>query len=398
MAAVRSERLNWMARLRTGPFWLVLWSAPLWASIAPRILRHKTSWLVDFKSVVCASERWNAHRTLYSATAQCGDPRNASPFVYPPWIAHLFSYPVGWVGGVVVLAGYAIVFVAALVLLFWLIFWRPIGGMDRSRRTPFLGLTSGNLVFVGNIAVLMQALIAAAAIFLGADTIACAAAILVTGLVKPIYLTFLTLPAFSSAGWLRRAGLVLIPALVVAALCLSHMPLVTEWRAFILQVAVDDHPGGGLLGWLGQAGVTSRPVLAASYAIYAALLFGAGLVIAETAKLGSTQRVWLALSVGVLLLPRIMAYDLLIVGPGLLVASQAASTLSVRAADRVSALWLGACGLYLVSSLLGGVFQIGHAVALAAIPAGLIGIGFVMAAGLLRARSGAAPLVQTPPA
>lgn len=387
---------GWTARLRAGPLWLVMWSLPLWAAVAPRLLRHKTPWLVDFKSVLCAAGRWNSHQAIYSASASCGGV-NDSQFVYPPWVADVLGYPVSWLGEGAVLAAYACFFLAVLVFLFWLVFWRPMNGADRPARAPFLGFTSGNLVFVGNIAVVLQAGIVAAAIFLGAETIACTAAIVLAGLVKPIYLTFLTVPAFSTANWRRRIGLVVVAAGVVAGLCLSRLPLVPEWRAFVLQVAVDPHPGGGLLGWLGQLGVTAHPVLGVVYLLYAALLFGAGLVIAETARLSAAQRVWLALAVGVLLLPRIMAYDLLLIGPGLLVASQAASTFSSRVGERASALWLTACGLYLVSSLLGGVFQIGHSLALVLVAGGMMWLGGFMLAKVRRPGPDlAAPDVNAP--
>jgi hypothetical protein len=393
---VKSKAQGWIARLRAGPLWLILWSIPLWAAVGPRLLRHKTPWLVDFKSVVCAAGSWDSHRAIYSASASCGGVHD-SQFVYPPWVAAVVGYPVGWLGEGAVLAAYAGLFLAVLLLLFWLVFWRPMNGIDRPARTPFLGFTSGNLVFVGNIAVVMQAGIVAAALFLGAESIACTAAIVLAGLVKPIYLTFLAVPAFSSASWRRRIGLVVVGAGVVAGLCLSHLPLVPEWRAFVLQVAVDPHPGGGLLGWLGQLGVTAHPVLGVVYLVYAALLFGAGLAIVETGRLNAAQRVWLALTIGVLLLPRIMAYDLLLIGPGLLVASQAASRVSRRVGERASALWLAACGIYLVSSLLGGVFQIGHSIALVLVAGGVVWLGGFMLANMRRSAPDlAAPDVNAP--
>ncbi len=217
--ALNTETLDRPRRLRllnSGPIWTILWSAPLWAAVVPRLLRHKTPWLVDFNSVVCGGERWRAHQPIYGLDAKCpGLP--ISEFVYPPWIADASSYPAQWLGQRGMVIAYAILFLAALVFLFWLVFWRAIPGAERRSRATFLAFTSGNLVFVGNIAVVMQAWIIGAAVFLGAETVASTASIMLAGLIKPIYLTFLTLPAFAAAGWQRRIALVAIPAATVAA-------------------------------------------------------------------------------------------------------------------------------------------------------------------------------------
>ena len=360
-------------RARTALWWAV-WSAALWSALLSRSRRGGSPWLVDWNSVTCAARRLRAGLSLYGPDAACpGLP--TSGYVYPPWIAHGWAAVVGAVGERAATAGYATVFLAALAGLGWAAFLRRPPSSAPRERAPFLALLSGNLVVVGNLAVPMQALIAGAALGVGAGSAATALAVAAAALVKPIYLTFLAVPAYAPGPAWRRAALVAVPAAAVLALALSPLPGLAAWRALVLAGSVDASPGGGVLRWLHDAGVRDRATLAGAYLVYAAALFLAGLAIAERGGLEATERAWLGLAVGGLLLPRLEAYDLLVLSPGLVAAAGAAARVSPRWGRAARALGLAACGLYLTASLAGGELKLGHEVALLALAAGVVALG-----------------------
>ena len=351
-----------------------MWSAALWSALLSRLRRGGAPWLVDWNSVTCAARRLRGGLGVYGPRAACpGLP--TSGYVYPPWIAHGLATGTAAVGERAATLGYAAVFLAALAGLGWAGFLRRPPAWPRASRAPYLALLSGNLVVVGNLAVPMQALMAGAALTLGAASPATALAVAAAALVKPIYLTFLAVPAYAAGPAWRRALSVLVPAAAVLALVLSPLPGLAEWRALVLAGSVDASPGGGVLRWLHDAGMRDRVALAAAWLGYAAILFGAGLAVAELGGLDAVERAWLGLSVGALLLPRLEAYDLLALGPGLVAATVAARRLSPRWGRAARALGLGACGVYLAASLAGGALKVGHEVALVALAAGVAVLG-----------------------
>lgn len=368
------------------PFWIALWSLPLWSALFSSIRRHRATWLADYNSVVCGAERAAAHQPLYT-TAACPH-AHMSMYVYPPWIAQVVAVMVRVLGEPLLLVVYVLVFGLALVFLLWAALVGRLNGVSLRERVPFLAFTSGNWVAVGNVAVIAQASIVAAALFLGADSLMVLLAIAGAALIKPTYLTYLALPALQSSSILRRVGTVAVVGGAVAALTLSNIAGLPEWRAFLVQVALDPDPGGGFLRWIGDMGVHTHAVQSIAYLTYAALLAMAGLIVAEFGMLDRRARLWLALTLAVLILPRVMAYDIALLGPGLLVVVQAGERLRPSLGRALGLLFRVACAIYLLSSLLGGKASIGHSIAMMLLVLGVFWLGV----SLVRCRSGRRPL------
>src|SRR5262249_49316415 len=151
------------------------------------------------------------------------------------------------------------------------------------------------------------------------DSLPFAALVSGAAMIKPIYLTLLAMIAYAPAPLWRRGVLIVAAAIAPVAMSLFGGPEVQAWRGFTLDV-VGPWPGGGLLEWLKNIGLTRFEIVGPIYLVYAAVLFVSGLVIAETGRLSRQGRLWLGASVGVLLIPRLSAYDLLALGPGALAA------------------------------------------------------------------------------
>jgi hypothetical protein len=152
---------------------------------------------------------------------------------------------------------------------------------------------------------------------------------------------------------------------------------IQAWRSFTLDV-VGHWPGGGLLEWLKDLGLTQTAITAPIYLAYAAILFGAGLIIAETGRLSREARLWLGAVVGVLLIPRLSAYDLLVLGPGLLAAQSAAATVSPKVGRYLSINWRLASAIAFAAAIFGGLVKFGHILSLVMLIAGLIAAAVVL--------------------
>src|SRR5262249_7453331 len=157
-----------------------------------------------------------------------------------------------------------------------------------------------------------------------ADSLALIGAVVLASLIKPINLTFLTIAAYAPGGLARRWPVLALATGLCAGLALSPLPGVAEWRALVVGVAVDPDPGGGFMRRVGDLGLKDHLAVTAAYGLYGLALFASGFVIVVKGGLDAKARTWLGAAVAVLLLPRMVAYDILILGPGLLAAVAAA--------------------------------------------------------------------------
>jgi len=378
------------ALIRSDAIWLILWSAPMWTGMVGRIGRAN-AFFDDFGAMACAGERELAHRTLYEANAQCPG-YHSSAYVYPPWVADAFAATIHAIGRPAVFWLYLAAFGASTVFLLWAAVIRRLPFAGFRERVPFMGFVTGNPPAHGNIALIVYACVIAVGLALGADAIPFVVLVSVAALVKPIYLTLLAMTAYAPVPRWRRAALILLAAAAPVAMTLFGGPRVMAWRAFTLDV-VGHWPGGGFLEWLADLGLTRPLVVGPLYLIYAGILFLAGLVIAETGRLGREGRLWLGATVGVLLIPRLSAYDLLALGPGALAAQAAVAAVAPRVARALSINWRVASAVAFIAAIAGGLVKFGHILSLLMLIAGL-----VVAAVALWRRRGHAELQNPRPA
>lgn len=379
MSAVDAKPATLAARLsaliRSDAIWLVLWSAPMWTGILGRIGRPN-AFLDDYGAMACAGERVLQNRVLYEANAQCPG-FHSSAYVYPPWIADGFAFLIKTLGLSILLWIYVAIFVASTIFLLWAAVIRPLSFAGFRQRAQFMGFVTGNPPAHGNVALIVYASVIGTGLALGADTLPFVALVCAAALIKPIYLTLLTMTAYAPGPRWRRGALIVLACLFPIILSLSDDLRVQEWRAFTLNI-VGHWPGGGLLEWLDDLGVTQRLVVGPIYLAYAGVLFLGGLIVAETGRLGREARLWLGAAVGVLLIPRLSAYDLLALGPGMLAAQAAVGRVSPRVGRYLSINWRVACAVAFLAAIAGGLVKFGHILSLVMLIGGLIAAAMVL--------------------
>ncbi len=345
------------AARRLGPRWtngllLLFWGAPLWTGVLGRLVK-RTALFQDYQEVACAAQRRLQHLTLYGDTKCAG--LHAAPYVYPPWVADAFAAPLSvlGLGGLTVV--YVIAFVAATAALLWFALWRPLKGRDFPFRVAFLGFIAGGPVAFGNISVLVHASVYAAALFAGADSLLFALTVTIVSLIKPLYLLLFALTAFSPAGLRRKALIIGAGAVLPLAAMLVTSPDIALWRETVVKMMSGPDRGGGFTNMMDILGVASLYAQAPLYALYAGTLLVSGLVLAEFGQLSRDQRVWLGGAIGVLMFPRIMCYDVLVLGPGVIAALAARAEGAPQDAGRFGWLALASCFICYFSTIFGGL-------------------------------------------
>jgi hypothetical protein len=357
------------ALVRSDAIWLILWSAPMWTGIVGRIGRPN-AFMDDYGAMACAGERALARQPLYIANAQCPG-FHSSSYVYPPWVAELFARLIRAVGLSPVFWAYVAVFAVAILWLLWAAIIRPLPFTRFRDRAQFMGFVTGNPPAHGNIAIIVYAAVIAAGLAIGADSLPFAALVSGAAMVKPIYLTLLAMTAYAPGPIWRRAVLMAAAGVAPIAMSVWGGADIEAWRNFTLNV-VGHWPGGGFLEWLQDIGLTATKVVAPLYLLYAALLFISGFVIAEVGKLSREARLWLGASIGVLMIPRLSAYDLLALGPGVLAAQAVVATVAPKLARYLSINWRAASAIAFAAAIFGGVVKFGHILSLVMLIAGLV--------------------------
>ena len=179
----------------------------------------------------------------------------------------------------------------------------------------------------GNIAVILHGVVLLAALTFETLPWLFVAAVVVAAWVKPVFLAYLAVVLIADRPVLNRilmafAGVVagLAPTLLFS---LTGGHLAQEWAAILGHFVYDTTPGYGYFGWLDLIGINGgSAVVQAGYLVFAGLLLTAGLCLAEGLALDGRERLWLGLSLAVLLIPRIMSQDIFLLGPGLVIVAR----------------------------------------------------------------------------
>lgn len=275
-------------------------------------------WFRDFEAVACAGETLANGGSLYSFELSC-EGMNAMPFVYPAFVAYPFAWLYEALGRDAMYGAYIAIFVASALFLCWVLLFARQAPGNFWQRVVFFGLVTGSTIYWGNIALPLQALIAASLFAMPRRPWVFILAVMLAAAVKPIFLTYLlvllTMPgsvvyriAWGAAGALFAAG----PAAWFMLTGGEDVQTQTELlRHYVFTVA----PGDAYLGWFAMAGLPagSLPVLA-GYFVYAMLISIAAIAIAGAGQLRDSHRCWFGAGLGALLLPRFMPPDVFLVG------------------------------------------------------------------------------------
>ncbi|MFT4075408.1 MAG: hypothetical protein QM647_07730 [Asticcacaulis sp.] len=315
------------------PAWLpLIFFLPLIVGIITKILRSKYIFS-EYQSVACAGLKALSGQPIYALNLQCEGMRAAS-FVYIPGVAQFAAFFERLLTEPGFMVLYLLLYVAAAVaLVFVPLLGRKAPGHWRDK-LPFAVFLSGSGFMLGNIAVILHGIVLAGVLAIEISPWLFVAAVVVTAWVKPIFLTYLMVILLLDQPLKRRCQLLATGAIAglapMAAFVLNGGELARQWYDLLSHYVYDVTPGVGFFGWLELVGINSAPVGAKlAYLVFAGLMTLSGLVLARSLKLNTRERLWLGLSLAVLLIPRIMAEDMALLGPGLLIVAN-------RAAERAT--------------------------------------------------------------
>ncbi|MFN3229703.1 MAG: hypothetical protein ACK41P_07620 [Asticcacaulis sp.] len=345
-----------------GRFLIVfLFALPLLSGVVGKIHKSK-SWMGDFEAVACAAEKSLSGQPLYDMALACPG-MNPAVYVYIPVVAESAAALVSVLGADGFRGAYIGLYLASLALLAWFSFLRP-ATIDRPgtriERVPFLAFVTGSAVTWANVAVVAHAGVALGAMLFRRWPWVLIGLIALGAVIKPVFLTFLAVVLFAAwplwkrvVAFIAGAALGLAPTL---AFMTSNDPRLPVWRETLDYFVYHLTPGESFFGWISLFGLDGRdPVSMGAYLVFAAALTLAGYAIAEGQKLSPESRVLLGLSVGTLLIPRLMSQDFFLLGPGLVVMGLAMRSGSGRIGPRLSKIMLGLCAFALV----GGAADLG---------------------------------------
>ena len=347
--------------------YLLLFPLPLVLGIAAKLL-HSKLWFGDYQAVACAGQKALAGQPLYDLNLACAG-MHPSVYVYVPCVARLAALCQMVMGEPGLFALYLGLFVVAVLALVIVPFMRGVPGTWRDK-LPFTALWSGSVIMWGNIAVILHGVILLTALTFETLPWLFIAVVAVAAWVKPVFLSYLAIVLVSSHPFRKRLIMMvvgmtagLVPTLLFS---LSGGALADQWAAILSHFVYDTTPGYGYFGWLSLVGINGDSALVqAGYIVMASLLSLSGLCLAEGLKLDHRERLWLGLSLAVLLIPRIMSQDVLLIGPGLMIIARrtalwAASRPKLNGARSLSPVLrhgrhivLGLCSLALLGGLTG---------------------------------------------
>lgn len=294
-------------------------------------LRHPDGLFSEYRTVACAGQHAAAGEPFYSRALSCGGDHVPS-FVYLPEIAKITGGIIGLIGEPGFRLIYLALTIASVAALIAIPLFSPAVPGAWKDRLPFAAVIAGGAVLIGNIAVILHGVILAAAMLFEVTPWIFVAAVVFAAWVKPIFLAALAVILVSDMPWPRKivmavTGAVtgLLPTLLFAV---SGGELAQQWFDLLSHFVFDVTPGKGLLGWLQWIGVNGRsPAAHLIWFVYASALLACGLVLPRALRLNPPERVWLGLTIATLAIPRIMAEDVFLIGPGMLAVAGAARRL-----------------------------------------------------------------------
>ncbi|UDF04624.1 glycosyltransferase family 87 protein [Asticcacaulis sp. AND118] len=316
---------------------VALFTMPVWSSLLGRLVKGKW-WLNDFDSLICGADHVRRGLSPYALQPVC-DGINPAPFVYPPSIAAFFAPLTAWLSFDQLRIAYALLLLPVVAVTVWYVFRKAFPDMSLRWRALGCAVLTGSSLASGNVSLILHGVILMCTLNLHKSRWPFLIAVVASALIKPVLLTYLVLFLYQDRKLLSRTAFTAIGAVggIAAFLWVSHGsgPLHTEWLMRMDQIVLTQQPGISFFAWASVfgGGPDQWPWLVL-LALYMGVLTLGGLLLAEVTRLNDDQRVLLGLGLAHLLNPRLMDYDILVLGPFL-----ALIALSARHAGDTAALW-----------------------------------------------------------
>ncbi len=277
-------------------------------------------WFDDFEAVSCAGQALNAKLPLYTSHFHCP---NMAPttYVYPPASARLLAMVQAHFGLTFELFAYAGVFFFIVYNILRLLI---TSDSKLYARAPFIVEIPGSALPSGNISIVLHGLIFLCGRWFSTMPVLLLPIIAAAAIIKPTFEVYLALFLFLQRPVLERFGLALAGVAIFGGyfVWFSRTDYIdfANWRVVAHFFGIVAERGNGFLGMPVIVDISDPTVLAACYGIFALVILGSGLVLAELCLDNATDRLMLGVSVCILLYPRPMGYDLLTLPFGLGVA------------------------------------------------------------------------------
>ncbi len=274
-----------------------------------RQLIKPNHWFKDFDAVMCAGQAVLAGQSPYAGGFNCVSAQPQA-FVYTPIAAKAFAGFQAMFG-----LSFEIAFIGGLICFVMFTIFRRLFENDQYlvSRAPLMAGLSASALTSGNLSIGIHGLI-----FLGSRVLyrypaALVALVVMAAIIKPTFVVYLALFLFAGGTMRQR----LIQAVIAASLIMvyfGHFYVMdaanfATWVQSMHMVGMVAERGMGFMGLPLINAIDDTSVVAACYVVFAALILGSGVVIAETYVPDQRQRFALGISVCVLLYPRLMAYD-----------------------------------------------------------------------------------------
>lgn len=345
---------DWLERYTRKPWQIGLWAffftMPVWSSLLGRLLKGKW-WFNDFDALICGADHLRRGLSPYSLAPVC-EGLNPAPYVYAPQVGQAFAPLLDALGFSGLKALYAIALLAVLGFTFWFILIRKWPRIPLIWRLLGFGILTGSSIASGNIGLMLHGLILIAALNLHRSVLPFVLMVLLAACIKPFLLTYMIVLMFTEqplrTRLLQTAAASLTGAGLVAALLLSA-PYAAEWSALRDSIVAQEQSGMSWFSWMNALGLdTYAPLSLGGLVVYLALTTLCGLSIAERSGASRTERILIGLTFALLLNPRLMDYDLLLMPLGMALIVTLSLSAGTQAFRLISLSYLGLSILFLI--------------------------------------------------
>lgn len=341
----RYTRKPWQISL-----WAFFFTMPVWSSLLGRLVKGKW-WFNDFDALICGADHLRRGLSPYSLAPVC-EGLNPAPYVYAPQIGQAFAPLLEMLGFSGLKALYALALLAVLGFSFWFILIRKWPRVPLVWRLLGFGVLTGSSIASGNIGLMLHGLILIAALNLHRSLIPFVIIVLLAACIKPFLLTYMIVLMFTEqpfrARLVQTAAATMVGAALVAALFLNA-PYAAEWSALRDSIVAQEQSGMSWFSWINALGFnTYSPLSLGGLVIYLALTSLCGLIIAERSGADRTERIIIGLTFALLLNPRLMDYDLLLMPLGMAVIVALSASAGTKPFRLISLSYLALSALCLV--------------------------------------------------
>jgi len=329
-AFLKSDALTWIERVTGHPrnrwFFVLFFLIPVVGNVISRLTKGRW-WLVDFDAVMCAAHTIGRGVSPYNLKPVCEAIR-PTPFVYAPQIAEAFRPLDDLFGLMGARWVFALIYAPTMIFLIWYALRKPVENTPWQFRLMTLAAMVGSVLSCGNIGLVLHALAILAALFTARATprqqalarLPFIAIVLIGGLVKPTFLTYLVVLLLEQRPLMVRIRTFTLAATAsigaLLALFLTAGRFSDEWHSAMNAIVILEQPGIGIFATTSALGLaTASPVTLIAFLLFAIGFGLATLILAEWGGMTATQRIIFGLGAAQFFNPRLMDYDMFPLAP-----------------------------------------------------------------------------------